>query len=56
MQKYIKETLTNYLCNKDVTITLIFLKNGGRLGRHLGFLKTPQVYAKVPSSLINLRL
>ena len=26
MQKYIKETLKNYLCNKDITITLILKK------------------------------
>ena len=56
MQKYIKETLQNYLCNKDIILTLILKKNGGHLGRHLGFLKTPQVYAKVPGSLINFRL
>jgi len=36
MQKYIRNTY----------------KNGGHLGRHLGFLKTPQVYAKVHDSLI----
>jgi len=32
-----------------------FLKNGGHLGLHLGFLKTSQVYA-LAGSLINFRL
>ena len=50
-----KKHQKNYVCNKDVTITL-FLKNGGQFERHLGCLKTPKNYAKVPGSLINFRL
>ena len=42
--------------NQVSSIHIDFLKNGGHLGRHLGFLKTPQVFAKVPGSLINFRL
>ena len=53
--KYIQLAPKTHLYNKQITFTLI-LKNGGHLGRHLGFLKTPPLFTKVPGSLINFRL
>ena len=57
--KLCKKILQKHLRTNSVTKTLTpheLEKNGGHLGRHLGFLKTPRVNAKVPGSLINFRL
>jgi len=59
--KLCKKILQKHLRTNSVTKTKTLTpheleKNGGHLGRHLGFLKMPQVYAKVPGSLINFRL
>ena len=49
MQKYIKETLKNYLCNKDITITMILKKTAAILDAILDFSKRHKFMQKFPA-------
>jgi len=49
MQKYIKETLKNYLCNKDIILTLILKKTAAILDAILDFSKRHRFMQKLPA-------
>jgi len=49
MQKYIKETLKNYLCNKDIILILILKKTAAILDAILDFSKRHRLMQKFPA-------